>query len=79
MNRSYTSSPPWRLHGVAGQLYFIALLQVTVFETCFNYWGIISTDFILTNDFKEINIFLTTTVNVLLCIIFYEIILMQLF
>jgi hypothetical protein len=23
MSRSYTSSPPWRLHGVAGQLYFL--------------------------------------------------------
>jgi hypothetical protein len=22
MNRSYTSSPPWCLHGAAGQLYF---------------------------------------------------------
>jgi hypothetical protein len=23
MSRSYTSSPPWRLFGVAGQLYFL--------------------------------------------------------
>jgi hypothetical protein len=24
MSRSYTSSPPWRRHGVAGQRYFFA-------------------------------------------------------
>jgi hypothetical protein len=27
MSRSYNSLPPWRLHGVAGQLYFIILLR----------------------------------------------------
>jgi hypothetical protein len=25
MSKSYISSAPWRLHGVAGQLYFILL------------------------------------------------------
>jgi len=29
MSRRYISSPPWRLHGVAGQFYFTSILFLT--------------------------------------------------
>jgi hypothetical protein len=33
MSKSYNSSPPWRLHGIARQLYFTFTTKLLVFLT----------------------------------------------